>query len=210
MLASRVAPNLDAIDVLLPQTQCQRCGYADCASYARAMQEGSADIDRCPPGGEATRAALAALFGRETVPPLARDVDPYAPEHVARIDETACIGCAACLPVCPTDAIIGATKRMHTVIAAECTGCELCIIACPVDCIELTPRVTPANAVHATLEERGEQMRWLRARYEAHRARAGREGDVRTEPAPVAEPASDRRAFMADILARARARADAS
>lgn len=204
MLAVPKTVSVHAIDSLLPQTQCQRCGYADCHAYAEAMHEGSAGINRCPPGGDATRAALAELLQcAET--PLADDVDAYAPEHVALIDEAACIGCAACLPVCPTDAIIGASKRMHTVIPEACTGCELCIIACPVDCISLEPVVTPANRVFATLAARGQQSGTLKRAYEAHKARlAGRAEAKAAAHAPKVLP--DKKALLAEILAKAKAR----
>lgn len=196
-----------AIDALLPQTQCQRCSYADCRAYAQAIATGEAEINRCPPGGEATRNALARLLGRsgDDCLTLAEDVDAYAPEHVALIDEATCIGCAACLPVCPTDAIIGASKRMHTVIADVCTGCELCIIACPVDCIALVPMVTPANRVHATLDERAAQEATLKRSYDAHKTRFLERAEAKAEVhAPKVMP--DKQALLAQILAKAKAR----
>ena len=129
----------DDIDALLPQTQCTRCGYAGCRPYAEAIVGGSAEINQCPPGGSATIAALANLLGRE-----ARPLNPAngveGPALVAQIDEGVCIGCAKCLPPCPVDAIIGARKQMHTVVAELCTGCELCIAPCPVDCITMIRR----------------------------------------------------------------------
>ncbi|MFN3630217.1 MAG: RnfABCDGE type electron transport complex subunit B [Casimicrobiaceae bacterium] len=203
----------DRIDACLPQTQCRRCGYADCRAYAEAMASSKAAIDRCPPGGEATREALhRALGAAGALPPLAPDVDSYAPEHVAIIDETRCIGCTQCLPECPTDAIVGAAKRMHTVIAEECTGCELCLIACPVvDCIRLVPRTSFANRVHATLEARAAQTAWLRRRYAAHQARwmvreeAGA-ADALASAGLAADDPALKRALLADVLARAKAR----
>jgi Na+-translocating ferredoxin:NAD+ oxidoreductase subunit B len=205
-ISACAATTVQAIDALLPQTQCQRCSYADCRSYAEAIQTGEAEINRCPPGGEATRQALAALLGGSgNTLTLADDVDGYAPEHVALIDEAACIGCAACLPVCPTDAIIGASKRMHTVIASDCTGCELCIIACPVDCISLAPLMTPANRVHATLPERADQVTLLKRSYEAHKARFLQRAEAKAElHAPKVMP--DKKAMLAAILAKAKAR----
>ncbi|QJR15621.1 RnfABCDGE type electron transport complex subunit B [Usitatibacter palustris] len=126
------------IDALLPQTQCTKCGYAGCAPYADAIASGVADINQCPPGGDEGVEQLAALLGRE-VKPLNPDNGLYRPPQVAFIDEAICIGCMKCIDVCPVDAIVGATKLMHTVIAEWCTGCELCIPPCPVDCISLEP-----------------------------------------------------------------------
>lgn len=124
-----------AIDALLPQTQCQRCGYAGCLPYAQAVAEGES-IDRCPPGGDEVIAALASLTERPVVPLDAR-CGEHTPLSIARIDETWCIGCTLCIAACPVDAIVGAAKRMHAVLPALCTGCELCLPPCPVDCIDM-------------------------------------------------------------------------
>ena len=126
------------IDARLPQTQCRRCGFDACRPYAEALARGETALNRCPPGGRALIDELAALLGRPALPLDAACGTEGAP-LVAWIVEPACIGCARCLPPCPTDAIVGARKRMHTVIAAECTGCELCVPACPVDCIRMVP-----------------------------------------------------------------------
>ena len=124
------------IHAALPQTQCTRCGYPDCAAYAEAVAVGDAAINQCPPGGAEGVARLAAITGLPELPlTVANGLE--APRSVAVIDEAWCIGCTLCLPVCPTDAILGSNKMMHTVIDAACTGCELCIAACPVDCISL-------------------------------------------------------------------------
>ena len=122
----------------LPQTQCTRCGYPDCQRYAEAMALGEADINQCPPGGEEGVVRLAALTGKP-VRPLNPENGLEGPRTIAIIDEAWCIGCTLCIGACPTDAIVGANKRMHTVIEPYCTGCELCIPACPVDCISLEP-----------------------------------------------------------------------
>ena len=129
-------PMADRIDELLPQTQCGQCGFAGCRPYAEAMANGAADINLCPPGGEATIQSLADLLGVEPKP-----LDPEhgieQPTRVAIIDEDICIGCTKCIQACPVDAILGAAKQMHTVIESECTGCELCVEPCPVDCIDM-------------------------------------------------------------------------
>lgn len=131
-------PLVEKIDALLPQTQCGQCGYPGCRPYATAIANEEADINQCPPGGETTIVALADL--------LDRDPKPLNPENgivkekmVALIDEQTCIGCTLCIQACPVDAILGAAKQMHTIIAEECTGCELCLPPCPVDCITMEP-----------------------------------------------------------------------
>ena len=125
---------VDAVNNILPQTQCAQCGYPGCRPYAAAVVDGDADINLCPPGGSDTVARLAELFDREAKP-----VSEAAASgtQVALIDESLCIGCMHCRDACPVDAMIGAQQYMHTVIASECTGCELCIAPCPVDCISL-------------------------------------------------------------------------
>jgi Na+-translocating ferredoxin:NAD+ oxidoreductase subunit B len=155
----------DDIEALLPQTQCTRCGYGGCRPYAEAIAAGTAQINRCPPGGAATIASLAQLLARPALP-----LDPACgvegPPLVAQIDEQVCIGCARCLPPCPVDAIVGAHKHLHTVVVALCTGCELCVAPCPVDCIVMVPRATlPAPTSAPSPEENS-------ARYAAHVARA--------------------------------------
>jgi len=148
------------IDALLPQTQCTRCGYAGCSPYAAAIAAGEAQINQCPPGGRATIHALAQLLNRPVL-----ELNPVhgveAPARVAWIDESRCIGCARCLLPCPVDAIVGAQKYMHTVLADLCTGCELCLPPCPVDCIEMREAPEPAS----------NQPALNRARFEAHSSR---------------------------------------
>ncbi|WP_136254365.1 electron transport complex subunit RsxB [Onishia niordana] len=129
-------PLVERIDALLPQTQCGQCGYPGCKPYAEAISGGDA-INKCPPGGDATIAALADLLGREASP---LDGEAQDAPRVAYIREDECIGCTKCIQACPVDAILGAAKHMHTVIADECTGCDLCLDPCPVDCIDMIAR----------------------------------------------------------------------
>jgi electron transport complex protein RnfB len=143
----------ERIDALLPQTQCTRCGYPGCSPYASAIAHGDADINQCPPGGTATIEALAALLGRR-FKPLNPAHGVESPPSVAWIDEERCIGCARCLSPCPVDAIVGASKFLHTVIADRCTGCELCLPPCPVDCIEMRPGPPPRAGQRARNRER--------------------------------------------------------
>jgi electron transport complex protein RnfB len=131
-------PIVERIDAILPQTQCGQCSYPGCRPYAEAIAAGQADINQCPPGGEAGVRALADLLGREPKP-LNPDNGIEKPKTLAWIDEEVCIGCTRCIQACPVDAILGAAKQMHTVIQSECTGCELCIEPCPVDCIHMLP-----------------------------------------------------------------------
>ncbi|MBT9508224.1 electron transport complex subunit RsxB [Rhodoferax sp.] len=129
---------------VLPQTQCTRCGYPDCAAYAQAIAQGEANINQCPPGGKQGIEWLAALTGQPVVP-LNPANGVESPRTVAFIDENWCIGCTLCIKACPTDAIVGSNKLMHTVIEEYCTGCELCLPVCPVDCIELETVTGPAT-----------------------------------------------------------------
>lgn len=124
------------IDDLLPQTQCGQCGHQGCLPYAQAIVAGEADINQCPPGGARTIAVLARLLGRAVLP-LNPAHGTEQPPVVAFIDEARCIGCTLCIKACPVDAIAGAARHLHTVIASECTGCDLCVAPCPVDCIDM-------------------------------------------------------------------------
>ncbi|MBV5272452.1 MAG: electron transport complex subunit RsxB [Lamprocystis purpurea] len=128
-------PIADQIDALLAQSQCGQCGYPGCRPYAEAVAKGEAAINKCIPGGEATARALADLLGREPEP---LETEVQAPK-VALIDDQACIGCTLCVQSCPVDAIVGAAKQLHGVLAAECTGCGLCLAPCPVACIRMVP-----------------------------------------------------------------------
>ena len=156
------------IDALLPQTQCTMCGYDGCRPYAEAIVQGAAGIDQCPPGGDAGVARLAELLGRPATP-LNPEFGAYRAPQVAIIDEEICIGCTKCIQACPVDAIVGASKLMHTVIASWCTGCELCIPPCPVDCIALAP-VAALPAADLSRERHEERAARL-ARDAAERAR---------------------------------------
>ncbi len=131
----------DRIDAWLPQTQCTQCGYPRCRAYAEAVACGAADINQCPPGGEATITALA-LLQQVHPKPLDPRYGQHLPRQLAVIDEAVCIGCRKCLDVCPVDAILGARKKMHTVLARDCSGCELCLPSCPVDCITMVPNIS--------------------------------------------------------------------
>jgi electron transport complex protein RnfB len=213
----------DAIDALLPQTQCTRCGYDGCRPYAEAILAGKADINQCPPGGTQTIISLAAL--------LRRDVKPLNPLYgverapvVVLIDEAWCIGCTLCIQACPVDAIVGAPKLMHTVLLEHCTGCELCIPPCPVDCIRLesidqlrqdgvcighadaAQRARDARSRHAFRQFR--LARDLTERSDRSDEKAARKPD-RVEQASMAEQEQKQAAIRA-ALERARARRSAS
>ncbi len=197
----------DRLDALLPQTQCTRCGFAACRPYAEALANGTADIDRCPPGGDAGAAALAGLLGC-----AAKPVDPAfgveAAPAIAVIDETACIGCTKCIQACPVDAILGASKRMHAIITAECTGCELCIAPCPVDCITMQPisasllarNAVLVRAAHARLRYEARGKRLARDATERETRRAGTRADEAAPPPPIT------RSAVLEAIARGKAR----
>jgi Na+-translocating ferredoxin:NAD+ oxidoreductase subunit B len=209
----------DRLDAALPQTQCTRCGYPDCRAYAEAMAAGEADIHRCPPGGAEGVARLATITGR---PP--RPLDPEhgheGPRTLAVIDEAWCIGCTLCIKACPVDCIVGASKRMHTVIDDRCTGCELCVPACPVDCIAMVPVTGERTGWSAWSAKQADEARERYAFRRFRVERAARENDERlaakaaakladlpahtqhTDPAVI----DRKRAVIEAALARARAR----
>jgi electron transport complex protein RnfB len=187
-----------AIDALLPQTQCRKCGYDGCRPYAEAIAAGTADINRCPPGGDTGIRELAALLGVEPLP-LDAECGAAGPRTVAVIDEAHCIGCTLCIQACPVDAIAGAAKLMHTVIRDLCTGCELCIPPCPVDCITLVVRDPAPDAV--MLREEAQQARM---RYEARLHRLERRRNERASARRSSE-----KNIKAETIARAMERARA-
>ena len=154
----------DRVNAALPQTQCTRCGYPDCAAYAQAIATGAAAINQCPPGGAEGVARLALITG-QPVQPLNPANGTEGPRAVAIIDEAWCIGCTLCIAACPTDAIFGSNKMMHSVIEPVCTGCELCVPVCPVDCISLE-NVTGERTGWAAWPERDAAL--ARKRYEFH------------------------------------------
>jgi len=196
----------ERIDALLPQTQCTKCCYPACRPYAEAIATGEAEINQCPPGGDAAIRELAALLGRE-IRPLNPRNGIEQPRRVALIDEARCIGCTLCIQACPVDAIVGAPNLMHTVVAELCSGCDLCVPPCPVDCIEMLPAS-------------GEDASWDRARadaarerFEARRSRHERERRERAErlaaralKAKEDPDAEKKRAIIQAAVERARAR----
>jgi electron transport complex protein RnfB len=208
----------ELIDAALPQTQCTRCGYPDCRSYADAIAAGEAEINQCPPGGEEGIARLAAITGRPALP-----LNPVngieARRGVAVIDEAWCIGCTLCIKACPADCIVGAPKAMHVVVTAQCTGCELCVPACPVDCISM-PEVTTATGWAAWSQPQANQARERYAfrQFRRHReaeenaARLVVKAEAKLADLPAASAITDpaqldrKRAAIEAALARARAK----
>ena len=176
MLVSPKNPSLiDQINTLLPQTQCGQCNFQGCRPYAEAIASGVADINQCPPGGDEGIRNIADLLG---VPfkPLNTEFGLHKPASIAFIIEKDCIGCTKCIAACPVDAILGASKFMHTVIASECTGCELCVAPCPVDCIAMQP-APPSN----TERSRAQKSAQAKRRYDARCLRKEKEEAEKAE-----------------------------
>jgi H+/Na+-translocating ferredoxin:NAD+ oxidoreductase subunit B len=196
----------ERIDKLLPQTQCTKCGYPACRPYAEAIAGGEAEINQCPPGGDAAIRELAGLLGRE-VRPLNPRNGIEQPRRVALIDEVRCIGCTLCIQACPVDAIVGAPKLMHTVVTELCSGCDLCVAPCPVDCIDMVPATgadatwdrARADAARERFERR--LARLARQRRESTERLAARA--LRAKKDPTAEK---KRAIIQAAIERARAR----
>lgn len=206
LLAERL---LDA----LPQTQCTRCGYPDCAGYAQAIATEQVPINRCPPGGAEGVARLARLTG-QPAQPLDPECGAEAPRQMAYVDEAWCIGCTLCIKACPVDAIIGSHKLMHTVLEGHCTGCELCVPVCPVDCIRLEPVSGTRTGWDAWSQPQADAARARHAARQRRISPASPPPAVAAAVAPSAAPAAGpqddaataRRAAVAAALARARAR----
>ncbi|WP_251879518.1 electron transport complex subunit RsxB [Achromobacter sp. Marseille-Q4954] len=199
----------DRIDALLPQTQCTKCGYDGCRPYADAIADGSAPINRCPPGGDDGIAALAVLLDTPILPLDATRGEP-GPLLVARIDEAHCIGCTLCIQACPVDAIVGANKHMHTVLADWCTGCDLCVAPCPVDCIQMVPAGRAWSAQDATISRQRHRSHLARTeRLAADNARLMAPEAAAAPSAPAVDEARNedrKRSAIESALARARAR----
>ena len=214
-----MSPLAARLHAALPQTQCTRCGYPDCAAYAQAMADEQAPINRCPPGGAQGVQRLADLTGR---PVLALDPahGTEGPRTVAVIDESWCIGCTLCIKACPTDAIVGSNKRMHTVIEPACTGCELCLPVCPVDCIQLENVTAARTGWDAWSSAQAQEALDRYAFHQQRQTREAREQQERLEAKARAKladlpahthgaqgaEAARKRAVIEAALARARAR----
>jgi len=196
----------ERIDALLPQTQCTKCGYPSCRPYAEAIAAGEADINQCPPGGDAGVRKLAALLGREAKPLNPRN-GVEQPRRVAVIDEARCIGCTLCIQACPVDAIVGASKLMHTVVTELCSGCDLCVAPCPVDCIDMVP-ATLDDAIWDTARAHAARERFELRCTRLERERAERTGRLaaRALKAKLDPDAEKKRVIIQAAIERARAR----
>ena len=183
---------------VLPQTQCTRCGYPDCEAYANAIESQEAGINQCPPGGEEGIQRLSVLTGLPALP-LNPENGSEGPRHIAWIDEQWCIGCTLCIVACPTDAILGASKQMHTVIEDACTGCELCLPVCPVDCIHLKNVTLDKSGWNAWTQALADQAK---NRYELKKLRLAKEqGEI-----PQSESTNElKQSAVQAALARAKA-----
>ncbi|KAF1028554.1 MAG: Electron transport complex subunit RsxB [Burkholderia plantarii] len=176
----------DRIEDLLPQTQCTKCGFEGCRPYAEAIANGSASYNQCPPGGQEGIARLAGLLGKPVIP-LAVEHGEERARALAVIDEALCIGCTLCMQACPVDAIVGAPKQMHTIIAERCTGCDLCVPPCPVDCIALVPVTGERTGWDAWTQNQADQAR---AHHDARLARQRREREAAEARAAARRAAS--------------------
>lgn len=186
------------LDALLPQTQCRQCGFRGCRPYAEAMADGAAGANQCPPGGDEVARALATVLGSVYQP-----VDPrfgvHKPATLANIDEANCIGCTLCINACPVDAIVGAAKLMHTVIAESCTGCELCLPPCPVDCIVLTVRQPAPDSARQRADD-------ARRRFDAREQRLARQRAESEKDITLKAEAHRKKRAVAGALERAQRR----
>jgi electron transport complex protein RnfB len=196
---------VEQIDALLPQTQCTKCGYPACRPYAEAIARGEAEINQCPPGGDAGVRKLAALLERKYQALNPRN-GLEQPRRVAVIDEARCIGCTLCIQACPVDAIVGAPKLMHTVVTELCSGCDLCLPPCPVDCIEMLPAVgTDAIWDRARADAARERFELRDTRLERERRERAERMAARALKAKEDPDAEKKRAIIQAAIERARA-----
>jgi Na+-translocating ferredoxin:NAD+ oxidoreductase subunit B len=198
---------VQALNQVLPQTQCTRCGYPSCLDYAQAVAAGQAPINQCPPGGLEGVKRLAAITGQPVLP-----LNPHhgveGPRQLAVIDETWCIGCTLCINACPVDAIFGAAKHMHSVLNAQCTGCELCVPVCPVDCIDLISVTNERTGWQAWSAPQADEARQRFERRQERVQRVAAAQQTRAaplNPAVTTPAANDKRAAIQAAMARARA-----
>ena len=213
-------PLADEIDAVLPQTQCTQCGYRGCRPYAEAIARGEADINQCPPGGEAGVRALARVMKIKPKPLNPAHGPAKTLPTLAVIDEALCIGCTLCIQACPVDAIVGANKQMHTVIAEECTGCELCVAPCPVDCIRMQPLALPRGPLaaygrraaaraakrKATIARRRHQFRLCRLERDEAEPATRLRATLAAAPSDSADPAQVQPSAVLAAIERARAK----
>lgn len=195
-----VPPTIEAIDNLLPQTQCGLCTYPGCKPYAQAIIDKDESIDRCLPGGVETLVSLGELTGRDPTPYLANMQEKAIPPQLAVIREDACIGCTKCIQACPVDAIIGAGKQMHTVISDICTGCGLCLSPCPVDCIDMIDIPSPSG------EEKRRKAAQARMRFQARNKRLTQNSEPKHTLQKVIPTTTNRQSVSPDAITAAVAR----
>lgn len=188
---------IEKINDLLPQTQCEECGFKGCLPYAQAIAEKKETIDKCAPGGVETLHKLADLLDVDATPYEQYVQEHYRPPSVAFIEEESCIGCVKCIKACPVDAIVGASKEIHTVITDMCTGCELCVALCPTDCIVMLP-------IEKIFSEEEKQTRALSAKehYEKRNERLEKINKQKEEQDKVS--LNSKKAFLEAVLKRAK------
>lgn len=191
-------PKATDIDAFLPQTQCGLCDHPGCLPYANAIISNNESIDRCLPGGVKTLKKIADYLNIDPGPYLDEMAKKSKPASVAIIREESCIGCTKCIQACPVDAIIGASKQMHTVIRDACTGCELCIAPCPVDCIDILPIPEPNEKAQVAMADQSRQ-RYLDR--QARLIRHQKKQKQRYQQAKLAETSKPLKARQAAIQA---------
>lgn len=198
--------SIESIDKILPQTQCQKCTYDDCYSYAKAITNGES-YNKCITGGEKTLKELSKLLNKPKIP-LDSSLGIHKPRATAVVDESMCIGCEKCLLACPVDAIVGSKKLMHTVIESECTGCELCIEPCPMDCISLVDIATQRQPENLPDSDYEDQKDYYRDRYQYHKEKEIRNKEKQRQVYTNIATAKDmdKKAYIAASLAKYKSR----
>lgn len=151
-----------AISEHLGGANCGGCGYAGCNDFAKALSNGSANINACGSISDDDKKAIAEILGVPFVATPktfavvkcagginAKDKFNYVGNQSCVIENLslggskmctyACLGKGTCASACKDNGI-SVKDGVATVDSALCRSCGACIIKCPKNLIELIPR----------------------------------------------------------------------
>ena len=156
-------PRIDAVNDMLPGSNCGACGLPGCRVFAEHAVEGTVQPGECRVGGPDTANTVAEYLGvdpGEVEKLVARllcaggkDVAAQMAEYVGYPScrsaaavggggkgcRYGCLGFGDCQLVCDFDAIIMSPTGLPIVDAEKCTACGDCVEICPKDILVLKP-----------------------------------------------------------------------